>query len=65
MLCTQGGIVDEVPGGCNFDFDVLCLARCELCWRDWLRPEVAVSESAGYPAGRVTETCASVGTDVL
>jgi hypothetical protein len=59
------GIVDEVPGVCDFDFDVLCSARCEPCWRDWLRSEVAVSESAGYPAGRVTETCASVGTDVL
>jgi hypothetical protein len=28
-------------------------------------PEVAVSESAGYPAGWVTGTCASAGTDVL
>jgi hypothetical protein len=52
-------------GDCNFDFDVLCSARWELCWRDWLRSEVAVSESAGYPAGWVTGACTSAGTDVL
>jgi hypothetical protein len=66
MLCAQGGIMDEVRGGggCNFDFDVSCSARCEPCWRDWLRSEVAVSESAGYTAGWMI-TCASAGTDVL
>jgi hypothetical protein len=37
----------------------------EPCWRDWLRSEVADSQSAGYPAGWVTGTCASAGTDVL
>jgi hypothetical protein len=65
MLCAQGGIVDEVPGGCDFRFDVLCSAICEPCWRDWFRSEVAVSESPGYLAGWVTGACASAGTDVL
>jgi hypothetical protein len=65
MLCAQGGIVDEVPGVCDLDFDVLCLARCEPYWRDWLKSEVAISESAWYPAGWVTGTCASAGIDVL
>ncbi|KAJ8583202.1 hypothetical protein M405DRAFT_918663 [Rhizopogon salebrosus TDB-379] len=65
MLCAQGGIVDEVPGSCDFDFDVLCSVRCEPCWRDWLRSEVAVSESVGYTTGWMTGTCASAGTDVL
>jgi hypothetical protein len=62
---VQGGIVAEVPGGSDFDFDILCSARCEPRWRGWLRSEVAVSESAGYSAGWVTGTCASAGTDVL
>jgi hypothetical protein len=57
--------VDEVPEGCDFDFDVLCSARCGSRWRDWLRSEVAVSESAEYPTGWVMGTCASAGTDVL
>jgi hypothetical protein len=57
--------VDEVLGDCDCDFDVLCSARCEPCWRDWLRSEVAVSGSVGYPGGWVTGTCTSVGTDVL
>jgi hypothetical protein len=65
MLCAQGGIVDEVSVGCDFDLDVLCSARCEPCWRDRLRFEVAVSESVGYPAGWVTGACASAGTGVL
>jgi hypothetical protein len=61
MPCAQEGSVNEVPGGGgrDFDFDVLCSARCEPYWQGWLRSEVAVAESMGYPTGWVTRTCVS------